>query len=97
MAKKKLEPKSDIGKDERVYIKLADLLPNPYQPPTPIKGAWKRKLVLEEMASGVNVSIMAEGKFPIMKTFIGPLYSVVKELPEFINAAAAQWTEKESK
>ena len=38
-----------------------------------------------------------EGKFPVMKTFIGPLYSVVQQLPEFINAAAAQWAEKESK
>jgi hypothetical protein len=47
--------------------------------------------------NGVNVSIMAEGKFPVMKTFIGPLYSVVQQLPEFINAAAAQWAEKESK
>ena len=37
---------------------------------------WKRKLILEETAAGVSISIMADGKFPVMKTLPGTFESV---------------------
>jgi ParB family chromosome partitioning protein len=63
-------------------------------PPTESAKAGKRKLVVEETDSGANVSVMAEGKFPVMKTYTGSLHEVVKQLPEFLSFAAEQWAAK---
>jgi ParB family chromosome partitioning protein len=75
-------------------------------PPTPIKPAWKRKLVLEETADGVKASIMAEGKFPVMETLPGALEQVldipidfIEETPIalFFSRVNEKWNPKEVK
>ena len=64
--------------------------------PVPIGAkTWKRKLVVEEVEGGVNVSVMAEGKFPVIKKYTDHMYGVVRQLPEFLDFAAEQWKEKE--
>lgn len=58
------------------------------------KTTGKRKLVVQEVEGGAEVSVMAEGKFPVMKTYIGPLYSIIQQLPDFLKEANDKWEGK---
>lgn len=93
--------KAAEGKNKKPVIKAEPVKPAASRPistgPAPAAAkpaAWKRKLVLEETANGVSVSVMAEGKFPVMKGFIGNLEIVVAQLAEFLAETNAKWEGK---
>lgn len=61
-------------------------------PPTEPTKAGLRKLVLEEVGNGVKMSVMSEGKWPVMQTLNGNLEWVVDSLREFLASAGQKWS-----
>lgn len=92
-AEKKAEPKPAASK------------PAATPAPAAAKPAWARKMVLEEKGDRVLVSVMSEGKFPVMRNIEGSLESIINgpttdevdldnQLLKLLEDATASWQEK---
>ena len=76
--------------------KLTKPVPTRTTTPTAAPTVWRRKLVLEEKADHVMVSVMRDGGFPVMKRIDGSLEQALTAALGVLADATEAWDKKEA-